>query len=339
MSSLWVASSKAEVDDILWRDAQETRPRHAQEAVDVSRIAGAYLERAVNIGKAVGVAIDEAVDRQVLLVGKQADEAPRGAGRDPAHLDDDASRGFPKPVIVEALKHAAGFDREHESRIGAESQMFDRARDAVGAAAQIGAVDLDGRSGRGISVDHGQPTRDRAAVGFRVEAQLFPRQPVHRRHGLDVVHDGVRFGLFVEAAISPVLADVIDLALGGEVVMLDHRSRGRHQAQGLRERPRGGHRQRAHLARIAKLEITLRFVIGDIVEAADRKLDVRQLSALDAGADLRRRPDSISAMVLLSRSLRVASELFFFMARAFASCGSCGARRRVSSPWSRVRRY
>ena len=135
-SSLWVASSKAEVDDVLRRDAEETRPRHAQEAVDVGCIAGADLERAVDIGKAVRVAIDEAVDRQVLLVGQQADEAPRGAGRYPAHLDDDASRGFPEPVIVEALEHAAGFDGEHELRIGAEGQMLDRARDAVGSAAR-----------------------------------------------------------------------------------------------------------------------------------------------------------------------------------------------------------
>ena len=135
---------KPEVDYILWGDAQKTCLRHAQEAVDVSCIARAYFERAVDIGEAVGVAVDEAVDRQVLLVGKQADEAPCGAGRDPAHLDDDASRLFPEPVIVEALEHAAGFDREHEPRIGAESQVFDRARDAVGAASEIRAVDLDG---------------------------------------------------------------------------------------------------------------------------------------------------------------------------------------------------
>jgi len=41
-------------------------------------------------------------------------------GRDPADLDDDASCGFPKAVIVEALKHAAVFNGEHESCIGAE---------------------------------------------------------------------------------------------------------------------------------------------------------------------------------------------------------------------------
>ena len=141
---------KTEVDYILRRDAQKTRLRHAQEAVDVSGIAGAYLERAINVGKAIGVAIDKTVDRQVPLVGKQADEAPCGAGGNPAHLDDDAPRLFPEPVIVEALKHAAGFDREHESRVGAETQVFDRARDAVGAASQIGAVDLDGFPVAGI---------------------------------------------------------------------------------------------------------------------------------------------------------------------------------------------
>ncbi|OIQ63468.1 hypothetical protein GALL_549900 [mine drainage metagenome] len=164
--------------------------------------------------------------------------------------------------------------------------MFDRARDAVGPAPEVGAVDLDGFSGRGVPVNHGEATRDRAAVGFRVEAQLLPRQPVHRRHGLDVVHDGVRFGLFVEAAIPPVLADVIDLALGGEVIMLDHRPGGGHQTEGLRERSRGAYRQRTRLARIAKLEIAFRLVINDVVKTTDRKPDVRQLAVRDAGTDL-----------------------------------------------------
>ena len=130
---------------------------------------------------------------------------------------------LPEPMIVEALKHAAGFDGEHETCIGAEAQMLDRARNAVGPAPEVGAVDLDRAPRRRISVDHGEPAGHRAAVRFGIEAQLLARQAVHRRHRLDVVHDGVRLGLLVEAAIAPVLADVIGLALGGEIVVLDHR--------------------------------------------------------------------------------------------------------------------
>src|ERR1019366_55277 len=111
---------------------------------------------------------------------------------------------------------------------------------------------------------------------------------MHRRHSLDVVHDGVRLGLFVEAAITPVLADVINLALGGKIVMLDHRPRGCHQTKSLRERPGGVYRQCAHFARGAKLEVTLRFIIRHVVKTADRKFDVRQRSAVDVGANLLR---------------------------------------------------
>jgi hypothetical protein len=86
----------------------------------------ARLERAVDICKAVRVAIDEAVDRQILVVGKKANKAPGGAGRNPAHLDDNAPRRFPKSMIIEALKHAAGFNGKHEACIAPEAQMFDR---------------------------------------------------------------------------------------------------------------------------------------------------------------------------------------------------------------------
>lgn len=61
------------------------------------------------------------------------------------HLDNDAAGCLPEPVIVQALKHASGFDGEHELCIGAKGEVLDRARDAVCAASEIGAVDLDGR--------------------------------------------------------------------------------------------------------------------------------------------------------------------------------------------------
>ena len=79
---------------------------------------------------------------------------------------------------------------------------------------------------------------------------------MHRSQRFDVVHDGIGLGLFVEAAVAPVLADVVGLALGGEVIALDHLPRGRHQAQGLRKRAHGVDRERARFGRIAELQVT-----------------------------------------------------------------------------------
>ena len=75
-------------------------------------------------------------------------------------------------MVVEALEHAAGLDRQHEAGVGAEVQMLDRARNAVGTAAETGAIDLGGFAGRRVLVDHREPAGDRAAMGFRIEAQL-----------------------------------------------------------------------------------------------------------------------------------------------------------------------
>ena len=108
---------------------------------------------------------------------------------------------------------------------------------------------------------------------------------MHRRHRLDVVHGRVRFRLVVESTVSPVLADVIDLALCSEVVVFDHRARGCHQPQGLRE-GLCGRCQGTILLGIAKRKIALRLAICHVVERADRKLDVGQLPGFDVGADL-----------------------------------------------------
>ena len=75
--------------------------------------------------------------------------------------------------------------------VGAETQVFDRAWNAVGAAAEIGAVDFDGLAGCRVLVDHGEPAGNRAAVCLGIKAELLARQTVHRGHRLDVVHDGV----------------------------------------------------------------------------------------------------------------------------------------------------
>src|SRR5664279_3138195 len=108
----------------------------------MSRIARTHLERAVDVCKAVGIAIDKAVDRQILVIGKKANKAPGCARRHPAHLDDNAPCRFPKPMIIEALKHATGFNGEHETCIGPEAQMFDRARNAIGPTPQVSYTHL-----------------------------------------------------------------------------------------------------------------------------------------------------------------------------------------------------
>ena len=96
-----------EIDNILRRDPEESRLRHTQEAVDVSGIAGSDLQRAIDVREAVRVAIDETIDRQFLRIGQHANEASGRARRHPGHLDDDALRGLPEPVVVQALKHDA----------------------------------------------------------------------------------------------------------------------------------------------------------------------------------------------------------------------------------------
>jgi hypothetical protein len=114
-------------------------------------------------------------------------------------------------VAVQPLEHAAGLDREDEFRPGAKFQMFHGAWNSVGAAAEAAAVDFDRLAGPRIAVKHGQLPGDRSAMGFRIEAQLFTRQPVRGGQRLDIVHHGIGFRLFVEARVAPVFRNVIGL--------------------------------------------------------------------------------------------------------------------------------
>ena len=149
---------KAEVDNVLRGDTEETRSRYAEETTDVGRIARTDLERAVDVGKTIRIAIDETINRQVLLVGQEADKSAGRARRHAAHLDKDAARGFPEAVIVEALEHATGLDRQDELGLGSEAQVLDRVGDRVGARAEAGAVDLDPVAGLRVTVDDDQVT-------------------------------------------------------------------------------------------------------------------------------------------------------------------------------------
>ena len=110
---------EVEVDDVLWRHAQEACLGNAEEAVDVGRVPRADLQRPIDVRDAVGVAVHEAVDRQLLVVGQAPDEASGCSRRDAAHGDEDAVRVPPPLVVVETGEHAAGLDGEDELRGGA----------------------------------------------------------------------------------------------------------------------------------------------------------------------------------------------------------------------------
>src|SRR3974390_3137437 len=99
-----------------------------------------------------------------MLVGQETNEPPRRARRHPAHFDDDAVSGFPEPMIIETLEHAAGLNREHEPRIRPEAQMLGGSRYAVGAAPKVGAINLDDLSSLGILVDNDESPRDRTSL-------------------------------------------------------------------------------------------------------------------------------------------------------------------------------
>jgi hypothetical protein len=69
------------LDDVLERDAQKAGMRHAEKFVQVSGVAGADLERPVNVEVPVGIAVGKDLHGQPVLVRQQTDEpAARPAG-------------------------------------------------------------------------------------------------------------------------------------------------------------------------------------------------------------------------------------------------------------------
>jgi hypothetical protein len=121
-------------------------------------------------------------------------------------------------VLDQALEHAGGLDAEDELGVRLELQLLDRGGHRVGAAAEAGAVDVQGFAGLGVLVDHHQTAGHVAALLLGHEAELLA---VDAEEGLDVLHDRVGLGLLLEARLGPVLRDVVGLSLGGDVVGLD----------------------------------------------------------------------------------------------------------------------
>ena len=88
-----------------------------------------------------------------------------------------------------------------------------------GARAEIATVNFNFGAALRVTIDHDKFPCDRAAMRIGVEPQLLARQALPRRQGLDVIHDRVRFSLFVEATIPPILADIVSFVLGGKVIV------------------------------------------------------------------------------------------------------------------------
>ena len=98
------------VEDVLGGHAEEPRPGNAEELVDVGGVTRADLERPVDVGDAVRIAVDERVHRQVALVREPPHEPARRPGRHAGHRHQDALRLLPELVALETLEHAAGLD-------------------------------------------------------------------------------------------------------------------------------------------------------------------------------------------------------------------------------------
>src|SRR5262249_49914573 len=151
---------------------------HAEELREVRGVARPDLERAVDVRDAVRVAVDEGVDRQPALVGELADEAARRARGHSRHRDEDAVRGLPELVALEALEDAAGLDREDELRVGLEGELLDARGDRVGARAEARAVDALDLAGLPVGVEDDEAPGDGAAVLVGDETQLLAREPL-----------------------------------------------------------------------------------------------------------------------------------------------------------------
>ncbi len=121
----------------------------------------------------------------------------------------------------------------------------------------------------GIAVDHDQFAAHVAAALLGDVAELLA---VDAQHGLHVVQQRVALRLLVEAALAPALAVVVDLALAGDVVLVQQVVlRRRQQAHRLRE---GLHRvvgQRARGLLAQDLEMPALHVVLHVRQRPHRK--------------------------------------------------------------------
>ena len=223
------------IDDVLGRDAEIVCLGDAEELGDVSGVARTDLQGAVDVGDPVGIAVDERVDGDLALIRELSNESARGAGRDAGHRNQDAIRRLPELVTLQSLKHTTGFNCENEFCVGLEREMFDVRGDRIRARSKTRAIDSFYRAGFAIRVQNDELPRYGAAVFIGDESQLFARGAAKREERLDVVHDRVGLGLFVELGFAPVLALVVGVSLGRKVVAFDQFFRQPHHAERLGE--------------------------------------------------------------------------------------------------------
>ena len=165
------------------------------------------------------------------------------------------------------------------ARVGRKLHLLEGAWHCVRSATELPAVDPHGLP-RITVVDHRELAGDRAAVRFGVEAELLARDFLGRSHGLEIRHDLVGLVLRIEATVSPVLADVVCLALGREVVDFGEIAAQRHHLQRLRERARRLDRESSLLDLRPDIEIPPLWIVGDVGQPPGGYSELRQLPLL-----------------------------------------------------------
>ena len=181
------------IDDVFGRDAQKSCLGHAKEFVQMRGVAGSHFQSPVDVGDSVGIAVDKYVDGNLFEIRQPANKAAAGARGDASHADQDAVGFFPIVVLYQPLKHSGGFDHQNKVCISLELERLDGDWNAVGARAELGAVDAKHFSRVAVVVDHGQASGDVPALFFGNKTQLLA---VHAEISFDIVHDRVGFRLF-----------------------------------------------------------------------------------------------------------------------------------------------
>ena len=206
------------VEDVLGGDPEVMGLGDAEVAVDVGGLTGTNFKGAVDVAVTVGIAVGKGEDGEVLVVGEAADKPSAGPGGDAAHGDEDAVGFLEVAMVDKALEQGGGFDDEDKLGFALEAEMLDAGGDAPGAGAELEAVDGDVLAGGGILVDDGDGSANVAATLFGDVAELFA---IDAEHSLDVVEEGVAFGLLVEPAFAPAFRVVIDFAFACDVVLVE----------------------------------------------------------------------------------------------------------------------
>ena len=256
------------VHDVLRGHAEERSGGHTEITVDVSGVARADLECAVDVEHAVRIAVHECIDGKLELVGESPDKTPTGPRGHAPHRNKNAIGRAPVAVLDETLKHARGLYGQNEFSLGLEFQVLDRDRDGVRSRTEFGTVDTQGFAAVRLAVDHDELAGDLAALFFGDESELLA---IDLEQSLDIVDDGIRFRLLIEARLVPVLGDVVGLSLGHDFVVFDERLGLGHHPKRLGECLDRGDGERAGLFFTLEFEETLFRMVLDVTQGPQRE--------------------------------------------------------------------